>query len=96
MPKKVEPDKLLREEKRHGTVSILAVGGTLPGVSHDASEVTNLERRHSKAGQLRNKLNTCCNMFMTLKTGFNQYKEVESTASTGRRGCHRLDRCNGA
>ena len=47
VPRKVEPDKLLREENRHGKVSILAVGGALLGVSHDASEVTKPERYHS-------------------------------------------------
>ena len=41
VPRKVEPDKLLREENRHGNVSALAVGGGLLGASHDATEVTN-------------------------------------------------------
>ena len=77
VPRKVEPDKLLRKENRHGKVGILAVGGALLGVSHNATEVTNPGRQHSKSGQLRDKLlHTCCDMFMTLKTSSNQYEEV--------------------
>ena len=78
VPRKVEPDQLQREENRHGKVSILAVGGALLGVSHDATEVTNPGRQHGKSGQLRDMLlHTCCDMFMTLKTSFSQYDEVE-------------------
>ena len=78
VPRKVEPDQLLHEENRHGKVSILAVGGASLGVSHDATEVTNPGRQHGKSGQLRDMLlHTCCDMFMTLKTSFSQYDEVE-------------------
>ena len=52
VPRKGEPDTLLCEAHRHGKVSILAVGGTMLGVSHDAKEVTNHGRQHSKSGQL--------------------------------------------
>ena len=52
VPRKVKPDKLLREENRHGKVSILAVDDALLGVGHNATEVTNPGRQHSKSGQL--------------------------------------------
>ena len=37
-PRKVVPNKLLREENKHGKVSILAVGDALLGVSHNPWE----------------------------------------------------------
>ena len=66
-PRKVVPNKLLREENKHGKVSILAVGDALLGVGQDATEVTKPETYHSK-------LHTCCDMFMT---SFSQHEEVE-------------------
>ena len=87
VPRKVEPDKLLREENRHGNVSILAVGDGLLSVSHDATEVTtNPGIQHSKSGQLRDKLlQTGCDIFITLNTSFSQHKEVERYVNkTGR------------